>query len=43
VDGHLVEGEDVGVRWFIAVTRALGVCVVVGPKEAVNLMCADSE
>jgi protein-tyrosine-phosphatase len=32
VDGHLVEGEDVGVRWFIAMTRALGICcVVVGP------------
>jgi hypothetical protein len=29
VDGHLVEGEDGGVRWFIAMTRALGVCVVV--------------
>ena len=31
VDGHLVEGEDVGVRWFIAMTRALGVCCVVSP------------
>jgi hypothetical protein len=30
VDGHLVDGEDAGVRWFIAMTRALGVCVVVG-------------
>lgn len=30
-DVHLVEGE-VGVRWFIAMTRALSVCVVVESK-----------
>ena len=35
VDGHLVEGEDGGVRWFIAMTRALGVCVVVGVGEKI--------
>ena len=34
VDGHLVGGSDQGVRWFIAMTRALGVCCVVGPGSA---------
>jgi hypothetical protein len=35
VDAHLVEGDDAGVRWFIAMTRALSVCVVVGVGELV--------
>jgi hypothetical protein len=38
VDGHLVDGDDAGVRWFIAVTRALGVCVVVGVGNVEELI-----
>jgi hypothetical protein len=37
VDGHLVEGEDAGVRWFIAMTRALGVCCVVGMEHPAEI------
>jgi hypothetical protein len=35
VDGHLVVGDDVGVRWFIAMTRALGLCVAVGMGDVI--------